>query len=395
MQYAGFRACGIGDTGIAETDLPTAGPSETTSAPSLPDTPGTDGESSVSHPLNSSTEGVRILGVRNLAAETGINCDWSCSGIELTVRHEGGDLRFNISSTAGCYFRAYVDGEVWYFSEENPYCTVNLFGKLTLTDLSAGVHTVRVTKVTGYTLARAQILSVDFKGEILTDDALTADSELYFEFVGDSITCGWGTIGNHAGAYTDQDGTYAFSYLLAEKYGADYSMTALSGQGLLCGTPGVTNGYLYASALRDTSEQYAFERKADLVVINIGTNDYAQRNNLGITEATFREAYLSFLQTVREKNGADCKIVCLYNVMNDTFANAIISACAEMGGEASGIYCLKMPRSAGNQHPTIEEQKICAAVLEDVINRALATPSTVIEGYGSVIDWESVSSITD
>lgn len=60
-------------------------------------------------------------------------------------------------------------------------------------------------------------------------ETVPANKNYYIEFVGDSITCAWGTIGEHTGAYTDQDGTLAYSYLVAEAQNADYSMTALSG----------------------------------------------------------------------------------------------------------------------------------------------------------------------
>jgi lysophospholipase L1-like esterase len=199
---------------------------------------------------------------------------------------------------------------------------------------------------------------------MLTDVVDTKDKDLYIEFVGDSITCGWGTIGAYGGAYTDQDATYAYSYLLAEELNADYSMTALSGQGLLCGYPGVTNGYLYADPVGDPTVRYDFARKADVVVINIGTNDYWASD---VSEDEFEAAYLAFLKTVKEKNGDTCKILCLYNTMNDTYYNAIFNAVDAIGGEAEGVYVYKLDRAHQNQHPNIAEHAAYAEVLKDVI----------------------------
>ncbi len=252
--------------------------------------------------ITSATEGVKVLGVRNLASETGLRMDWSCSGVEFAIDLKGDTVRLNFTVSAQCLFRVWVDGEEYTQGGEKYFTPIN--GILQLTEIPQGKHTLRVMKVTGYTLARAELIGVTFAGELLTDVVNTSDKELYIEFVGDSITCGWGTIGAHKGAYTDQDGTLAYSYLLAEELNADYSMTALSGQGLLYGTPGVTNGYLYADPTGHAEEKYDFSRKADIVVINVGTNDFTQE----VGESNFKTAYLNFLKTVREKNGDRCKI---------------------------------------------------------------------------------------
>ena len=73
-------------------------------------------------------------------------------------------------------------------------------------------------------------------------------------------------------------------------------------------------------------------------------------------KARFKAAYLAFLKTVAEKNGADCQIYCLYNTMNDTFKDAILEAVAEFGGEAKNVYTYQMTKAASG-HPTIEENE--------------------------------------
>ena len=283
--------------------------------------------------LTSSTPGIKVLGVRSLASQSGLHMDWSCSGAEFGIDLKGDTVRLNFKVSASCYMRVWVDGEEYKYNGSEYFTVSALSSSIVLNDLSVGTHTIRVMKVTGYTLARAELVGVMFAGSLLTDAVDASDKDTYIEFVGDSITCAWGTIGEHGGAYTDQDGTLAYSYLLAEKLNADYSMTALSGQGLLYGTPGVTNGYLYADPIGNSEVQYDFARKADIVVINIGTNDCYQ--NVG--EDEFKTAYLSFLETVREKNGDSCKILCLYNAMNDTYSNAILAAVKEFGGEFNGV----------------------------------------------------------
>ena len=315
--------------------------------------------------LNSHTAGVKVLGVRHLESDYQLNCDWTGSGLEMNIVHGGGDIVFFGNCSDPCYFRAYIDGEEWNNGPTAYYELSSANRKLTIRNVPAGEHTLKLIKVTGYTLSRAELLSVTFKGTI--KEEAPADKELLIEFVGDSISCGWGTIGGHGGAYTDQDGTLAYPLKIAEALNADYSVTALSGQGLLMGNPGMTEGYLYGSALRNKNQYYSFERQADIVVINIGTNDFHYSTQQGITEAAFKISYKNFLKKVRQKNGEDCKILCLYNTMNDTYQNALLAAVEEVGGEAAGIYTYKTYQTQGHLHPNISEhQSLTNSILERI-----------------------------
>lgn len=363
------------DSGTADPGQSATPTQSGTGSTGLPEEPEPAEDDPVTYALTGDTAGVRILGVRNLASTEQINLDWSCSGFELTVENKGGDVRFQVttSDNQSAYFRIWLDGETWEQSNGEIYYRVGGKGTIIMRDVPAGRHTVRVLKVTGYTLARSAVLSVTLNGSILPE--APAERELYVEFVGDSITCGWGTIGAHGGAYSDQDGTLAYSYLLAGALDADYSMTALSGQGLLWGDPGLTEGYLYASPMRDDQTPYDFARQADLVVINIGTNDFSK----GVSEEEFRAAYRDFLQTVREKNGEDCRILCLYNAMNDTFSAAIESVVAGLGGMQNGIWSYRLPRAEGNRHPSAEEHAAYAEQLLPLVQQLLAYEGGALE----------------
>ena len=316
--------------------------------------------------LSSSTPGIRMLGERYLASDTQINCDWTGSGFEMDIVHEGGDVVFTASASANCLFRAFVDGNPWETSDyEIPtYFVVTPEPvSINLRAVPAGQHRIKLIKVSGHTIARAQVTEVCFAGTI--SQVAPKQNDLYIEFIGDSICCGWGTIGNHQGTYTDQDGTLAYPLMVAQALNADYSVTALSGQGLIFGPAcTVTEGYRYASPLRSKSEEYDFARKADMVVINIGTNDYSHRDQPDINAETFKASYLALLNTVVEKYGKGCKIYCLYKTMNDTFYEAILEAVAEFDGTEEKIRTLEMTKTASG-HPTIEENVgYTAAVLE-------------------------------
>ena len=334
--------------------------------------------------LTPNTAGIKILGERYYAApgEQQINCDWTCSGIEFVLDSFGGDVVFQAGSDKPCYFRAYVNGVEWS-NANSDYYTVDGSALIILRDVPEGLQTIRLIKVTGILLGNAQLYSVSYQGEILEN--APADKDVYIEFLGDSISCGWGIVGPMDHTYSAQDGSYAYPYLLSQRLNVDYSIVGLSGQGLIfhgADVPNMTDGYLMSSPIRNGTAFYSFSRKADVVVVNIGTNDYTYRQGAGITEQSFAEAYKKLLYRILERNGSDCKIVCLYNTMNDTFGNTVPDICNELGGTNAGIYSFKMTRTASG-HPTIEENVAYTDALEAFIRDVIQTeknPDAVIGG---------------
>ena len=359
-----------------ESTPPTDEPDEP-SKPSEPSRPSGPTETTTITSLNPDTEGIKILGERYYApkGEPQINCDWTCSGIEFVLDSLGGDVVFQAGSNKPCYFRAYVNGVEWK-NGDSDYYTVDGRCKITLKDVPAGEQTIRLIKVTGILLSNAQLYSVSYKGEIVVDPA-PADKDVYIEFLGDSISCGWGVVGPKDYTYTAQDGSLAYPYMLSQRLDVDYSILGLSGQGVIhhsAPNPNMTDGYLMAAPLRNDTASYSFSRQADVVVVNIGTNDYTYRESSGITEQSFAEAYKNLLLKILEKNGSDCKIVCLYNTMNDTFGDAIPNVCNELSESYSGIYSFKMNRTSGEGtggHPTVAENVAYTDALESFIRTVI------------------------
>ena len=348
--------------------------------------------------LNSSTKGIKILGERYSPSEEQINCDWTCSGIEFILTcEEPTPLVFAVGSDKPCFFRAYVDGApLKNFSNEDHF-EVNGDTTLVTQPVPAGEHVIRFIKVTGHTLARAQIYSVSYNGTI--SETAPADKDLYIEFLGDSISCGYGVLTQpNDGKYTGQDGSLAYPYMLANALDADYSIVALSGKGVVYGTPSLTTAYPLSSPLREEDKNvlYQFERKADVVVINVETNDVSK----GVDPTEFKTAYKNLISTIRQKNGADCKIVCLYNTMkkDSAIGTAIKDLCAELGGEERGIFVFKMDHSGGG-HPTATQHEEYFNALKPFVKRACnatvseATLNVTSSGFGTTVgfadeDWK-------
>lgn len=337
---------------------------EHSGAPELPETP----DDRTVFALNESSAWVKKLDPRMEATADGIVCDWSAAGVEFVATGKG-DMTFSLSVTTnlgggkeGCFFRAYVDGAAYLNGESAYYEVKKGDATITLKNLPEGTHTVRLVKVTGYTLANTTLRSVSFDGTVA--ETAPAAKNLLLEFVGDSICCGWGVIGDHKGAYSDQDATMAYPYLIAEAMGADLSVMALSGQGLTVGNPGILAGYKYASPNRSMKAEYGFARKADYSILNVGTNDAFQNLSAADFEAKLKE----LIAVVREKNGADCRIVLVGGMMKTEYNDTIKRVTRELGGAAEKYYAYIADQAAGGNHPTEAEHKEYAELLGGMLD---------------------------
>ena len=337
---------------------------EHSDAPELPETP----DDRTVFALNESSAWVKKLDPRMEATADGIVCDWSAAGVEFVATGKG-DMTFSLSVTTnlgggkeGCFFRAYVDGAAYLNGESAYYEVKKGDATITLKNLPEGTHTVRLVKVTGYTLANTMLKSVSFDGTVA--ETAPAAKNLLLEFVGDSICCGWGVIGDRKGAYSDQDATMAYPYLIAEAMGADLSVMALSGQGLTVGNPGILAGYKYASPNRSMKAEYGFARKADYSILNVGTNDAFQNLSAADFEAKLKE----LIAVVREKNGADCRIVLVGGMMKTEYNDTIKRVTHDLGGAAEKYYVYIADQAAGGNHPTEAEHKEYAELLGGMLD---------------------------
>ncbi len=322
--------------------------------------------------INSNTNVIKVLGERHLESNETLYADWTASGLEFSANiNAKTDIIFTANSTAPCYFKAYVDGALWQ-NNGSDYYTVSGATKIVLKNVPAGTHTVRLVKATGYLLGQAEISAVELDGTI----SATPDKDLYIEFLGDSISCGWGVVGAHDGGYASQDGTLAYPYLVAEALGADYSILGLSGRGVVYGTDyNFDKNYLQASPARSTSA-YGFERKADIVVINLGTNERGNHADA----AEFEAGYVRLLENVFAKNGSDCIVYCLWGAMNDTYNTQIQSAIATYRASHSGaqIYTLELAASTVDGgapswgHPSISDHAGYTTALTNALKNVIS-----------------------
>jgi hypothetical protein len=93
-------------------------------------------------------------------------------------------------------------------------------------------------------------------------------------------------------------------------------------------------------------------RTPDVVIINLGTNDY----DCGSSESGFKTNMKELIEYVRESYAEDVAIIWAYNFGGYGCDNWAFDVIEELGGEDNGIYLLKMTREQGgaNGHPSLE-----------------------------------------
>lgn len=188
-------------------------------------------------------------------------------------------------------------------------------------------HRIRIVKLTENQKAKLGIRGFIMEGAL---EPLPKQKEKKrIEFVGDSITCGFGNMSKERDRlfYTaDENGWFSHAAIAARKLDMELSMVSVSG---ICTTmdSGIPNEFamdmLYPYSDRimqkllgegENLMRWDFSGHAsDYVVINLGTNDATgiiMSENSEAQYRHFRSAYRSFLENVRSCNGKDTHIIC-------------------------------------------------------------------------------------
>jgi lysophospholipase L1-like esterase len=147
------------------------------------------------------------------------------------------------------------------------------------------------------------------------------------EFIGDSLTVGYGNLSTSRDCTSDQvkrttNADVSYGALTARRLNADYQINGYSGLGMVRnyngGSPDVTYRTFYDRALLNASGdvwQNPGTWRPQLVVVNLGTNDFSTAVNPGepwtpdSLAGAYRSAYGDFLQKLRTRYGAATTIV--------------------------------------------------------------------------------------
>ena len=224
------------------------------------------------------------------------------------------------------------------------------------------IHTVEVRKRNSPRSSTAGLLHM----EVLDGKKLVppAAKDKLIEFVGDSLTVGYSAAdvnkAESAWSTKTEDGTKTYSKQVADAFGAEYMVTAISGRGVVMNNSG-GSGYLLPDVYPELDiynapgNAYDFALQPDVIVINLGTND---ATNSDLDMDVFQAGVVSFIKAVRENN-PNAQIIWAYGLRTDTktveVAAAIEAAVAQVNAEGdSDVYYLPLDVASDMHlnHPT-------------------------------------------
>ena len=225
------------------------------------------------------------------------------------------------------------------------------------------------------------------------------EKPMKIEFIGDSITCGYGVEGKcEAETFTTatENAEKSYAFLTAEELNADAVLTCFSGHGLISGytdNPAIRNGadlvqpyyeqegrneFRLATGKRaeETGREFA-AFQPDWIVINLGTNDLSWCGTDPERGRLFAKQYTDFLKTVRKHN-PKAEILCILGVMG-TGLNPMMQRGAEKYSEETGdrkIHLLMLEDQNASRdgygsdyHPNEITQRLLARKVTDAIRQ--------------------------
>ena len=253
---------------------------------------------------------------------------WNFPGIQIVASFEGTSLRMIAKPRSG-YFVAQIDQaepyKVAFCGERDSVVTL-------ATALPDGVHTVKLM----YAIEGFEFFP-EFWGFVLDDGKKLVESPALpsrkIEFIGNSITCGYGNEGlkkEEGFDYARENHYYSYASITARNLEAQHWVVARSGIGVYrnygepkTGSPGSCmpmqyeyTGYAWNPDFRNQptflGEKWDFSRyQPDVVCINLGTNDLST-NNYDLS--LLKQGYQKLLKMVRMHN-PKAKIVFLTGSM--------------------------------------------------------------------------------
>lgn len=307
----------------------------------------------------------KLFGNRMLPIGNAVTCDFTASGIEFRGYMKG-EIKLGLKCDRDTYFTVFVNNE----RISKRFLVTPDMDELVLTDIAeAGEYSIRVLKQTEPQWSLAKLYRVSLCGTLY--DA-PANAKYYIEFVGDSITCGYGNLGNSSskdpGTARWEDGTRSYAFLTAEALGADANVVGCSGIGIDKAWTSFNEAAFYPanSYFRDKNKPLTNNsRVPDLVVINLGTNDALR----GSGQAKFSRGVRDLINSIREFYGEDVPIVWAHGMMRNTCFDWTLPVLEKLGGEAAGIYHCELPANneGANGHPSLSAQKSASARLVNFI----------------------------
>jgi lysophospholipase L1-like esterase len=215
-------------------------------------------------------------------------------GSTIVTRFAGTSLTMELDDSGQNWFSIWIDGVEQPPLEAMP----GIRSYVVATGLADGEHDAVIARRTEALFGASQIRG--FPGSVIIPTLPPYGGRL-IELVGDSITCGYGALGDGPACEFDADTESepdAWGGLTARALDAGHVAIAYSGKGVYRNYDGGdvdTMPVLYERTLAEDATSWTFAIEPDVVVVNLGTNDFAA----GDPGQPFVEAYTAFLAQIR------------------------------------------------------------------------------------------------
>ena len=297
--------------------------------------------------VDATAENVRIIG-RTYAADGATWLAQSGSAVEFAVSGTHVELELLADEHAERKeelrprFAVLVDGEV--IVDETMGERVRAIEVL---DAQSSVNaTVEVILLSEAAYGAVGVRSIAVDSVVQDPVSPTAAKNLSIEFVGDSITCGYGvegTVDDLRFQTTTENFMKSYAYLAAKALDADYSAVCYSGFGVVSGwsADGTKTGDMLLPPLYDLvtdgrSETWdSSSHPYDVVVINLGTNDSTYTGTDEGRMEEFVGGYVDLIEQVRSEH-PEAFIICTVGAMEDGVMYPLVERAVENHKASTG-----------------------------------------------------------
>ncbi|HTM23501.1 MAG TPA: SGNH/GDSL hydrolase family protein [Kofleriaceae bacterium] len=336
--------------------------------------PGGDGGGSVDAAVGPIAS-IHLLGRFDGGPGDAAGARFAWPGSTIVARFDGDAIAINLEETGSNQYEVTLDGAAQPVlitaagTQDYPLAS----------GLAAGEHQVRVARRTESSFGVTAFHG--FSGATLVD---SEGPTRWIEMIGDSITCGYGVLGDGPtcsfSADTEAE-SHAWGALAAADLGAAHTAIAYSGIGVyqnFGGEPGPTMPDRFALTFADDpSSAWPFAAYTPQVVaINLGTNDFSN----GDPGSAFVDAYTDFVAQVRGHYPDADIVIALSPMLSDGFpvgamhrtlaAGYLQDVVAGAGSRVSYLALDEQLDSDGlgcDYHPgQVTQQKMAAALVEHV-----------------------------
>lgn len=245
---------------------------------------------------------VQRIGRFDLGDPAGPRFAWSASTLRVRFSGTGIDIKLAALGGSQNQFDVRVDGALQARLRMQDGVTDYTLAA----NLVDGPHDLEVFRRTEALLGLVQFQGFSVHGGGVLLPGATRKAR-HIEFVGDSITCGFGNEGltQKCGFSAETENAYlAFGAVAARALDAEHNVVAWQGRGMvrnLGNHPGSVMPYLFERVLpEDPASQWSFAAAPppDVVVINLGSNDFYVGSNDN-PSALFTAGYVAFLERLR------------------------------------------------------------------------------------------------